>query len=96
MVWYLIRLVGFFIVLAPLGHISHYCDSEPTSRCSYSLRIGLVQCHCDRRTTHLSDTDISFALFNLYLLDSCAFWVIVNNTLNSKDINEMMKMSALY
>jgi hypothetical protein len=44
--------------------------------------------HCDRCTTHLSDTDISFALFNLYLLDSCAFWVIVNNTLNSKDILE--------
>ena len=43
---------------------------------------------CDRCTTHLGDTDISFALFNLYLLDSCAFWVIVNNTLNSKDILE--------
>ena len=39
--------------------------------------------HCDRRITLLSDTSISFGLFNLF---TCfAFWVIVCNTVNVKD-----------
>ena len=39
--------------------------------------------HCDRRITILGDIDISFGLFTvIYLL----IWVIVNNTVNVKDI----------
>jgi hypothetical protein len=38
---------------------------------------------CDRRITNLGDIDISFGLFTvIYLL----IWVIVNNTVNVKDI----------
>jgi len=41
--------------------------------------------HCDRLITLLSDTDISFGLFDPFTY-SDAFWVIVSNTLNVKEI----------
>jgi hypothetical protein len=41
--------------------------------------------HCDGRITLLSDTDISFGLFNLFTYFD-AFWVIISNTLNVKEI----------
>ena len=46
--------------------------------------------HCDRRITLLSDTDISFGLFNLFtFFDLYAFWVIISNNLN---VNESWKI----
>ena len=46
--------------------------------------------HCDRRITFLSDTDISFGLFNLFTyFDLYAFWVIISNNLN---VNEIWKI----
>jgi hypothetical protein len=53
----------------------------------YSQRHSMIN-HHDRHITLLSDTDISFDLFNLviYFDMPYAFWVIVSNTLNAKDI----------
>jgi hypothetical protein len=41
--------------------------------------------HCDGRITLLSDADISFGLFNLFTYFD-AFWVIISNILNVKEI----------
>ena len=46
--------------------------------------------HCDRGITLISDTDISFGLFNLFTyFDLYAFWVIISNNLN---VNEIWKI----
>jgi len=42
--------------------------------------------HCDRRITLLSDTDISFDMFNLFTYFYMRFWVVVSSTLNVKEI----------
>ena len=43
--------------------------------------------HRDRCISLLSGTDdMFFALFNLFTELSCAFWVIICNTLNTKEI----------
>jgi hypothetical protein len=40
--------------------------------------------HCDRRITHLGDTDISFGLFKLFACFYMPFGVIVSTTLKVK------------
>ena len=50
----------------------------------YSPRHSLIN-RCDRRITLLTDNDISFGLFNQFIL-LYAFWVIVSNTLNAKNV----------
>jgi 5-methylthioribose kinase len=42
--------------------------------------------HCDRCITLLSDTDISFGLFDIFIYLDYAFLVIVSNTLKVKEI----------
>jgi len=51
----------------------------------YSQRHSIIN-HCDRCITLLSDTDISFGLFDIFIYLDYAFWVIVSNTLNVKEI----------
>jgi hypothetical protein len=53
----------------------------------YSQRHSMIN-HCDRRITHLSDNVIMIYLLVclIYLLFLYAFWVIVSNTLNAKEI----------
>jgi hypothetical protein len=52
----------------------------------YSQRYSVTK-HCDRHITLHSDNYVTFVLFNLksvYLL-SPVFWMIVSNTLNTKE-----------
>jgi len=51
----------------------------------YSQRHSVIN-HCDRRITLLSDTDISFALFNLFTYFLMHYLVITSNSLNVKEI----------
>ena len=53
----------------------------------YSQRHSMIN-HCDRRITLLSDNVIMIYLLVclIYLLFLYAFWVIVSNTLNAKEI----------
>ena len=40
--------------------------------------------HCDGRITLLSNANISFGLFHIFIYLDMPFWVIVSNTLNVK------------
>jgi hypothetical protein len=42
--------------------------------------------HCDGRITLLSNANISFGLFHIFIYLDMPFWVIVSNTLNVKEI----------
>jgi hypothetical protein len=50
-----------------------------------TVRCSVIN-HCDRRINLLSDTDISFGLFNLFTHFDMPFWMIVSNTLNVQGI----------
>jgi hypothetical protein len=42
--------------------------------------------HCDGRITLLSNANIFFGLFHIFIYLDMPFWVIVSNTLNVKEI----------
>ena len=55
---------GIIIFLIGDKHTHYYFDKGiENSNLQYSQRHTMIN-HCDRRITHLSDTDISFVLFN--------------------------------
>ena len=66
-----------------------------TRNLNYSQGHSLIN-HCDRRITHLSDTDISFVLFDIYILKiSFVFRVFLAITQNAQEIKQSKRYISI-